>query len=195
MKAPSRVASRARRGLRTRVVGRVWRELQPLQSHLRAPSLRIHAVSSPISRQWVVCTQRPAFKASSAASATSAPTPPSSRSTVLPTRKRPNSTLARSAPSVLVNPGEARVLKRIVGKQRIAYVYKAQRPINGSKVRVIWGKVTRSHGQFTICLVQLQQHSFFLHATNRQLWGCPVQVPLEPSRSHFRRFLPSGVYP
>jgi large subunit ribosomal protein L35Ae len=30
--------------------------------------------------------------------------------------------------------------------KRIAYVYKAQRAIRGSKVRVIWGKVTRSHG-------------------------------------------------
>ena len=30
--------------------------------------------------------------------------------------------------------------------QRIAYVYTAQRPIKGSKVRIIWGKVTRSHG-------------------------------------------------
>jgi large subunit ribosomal protein L35Ae len=30
--------------------------------------------------------------------------------------------------------------------KRIAYVYRAQRAIRGSKVRVIWGKVTRSHG-------------------------------------------------
>jgi hypothetical protein len=30
--------------------------------------------------------------------------------------------------------------------QRIAYVYKAKREINGSRVRVIWGRVTRSHG-------------------------------------------------
>ncbi|KAL7008891.1 60S ribosomal protein L33B [Cystobasidiomycetes sp. EMM_F5] len=30
--------------------------------------------------------------------------------------------------------------------KRIAYVYKAQKAVNGSKVRVIWGKVTRSHG-------------------------------------------------
>lgn len=30
--------------------------------------------------------------------------------------------------------------------QRIAYVYTAQKEIGGSKVRIIWGKVTRSHG-------------------------------------------------
>jgi large subunit ribosomal protein L35Ae len=31
-------------------------------------------------------------------------------------------------------------------EQRIAYVYRAQRAIKGSKVRIIWGKVTRPHG-------------------------------------------------
>ena len=31
--------------------------------------------------------------------------------------------------------------------QRIAYVYKAQKAIDGSKVRIIWGKVTRAHGK------------------------------------------------
>jgi hypothetical protein len=30
--------------------------------------------------------------------------------------------------------------------QRIAYVYKAKREINGSRVRVIWGRISRSHG-------------------------------------------------
>ncbi|WAQ86189.1 hypothetical protein PtA15_6A821 [Puccinia triticina] len=30
--------------------------------------------------------------------------------------------------------------------KRIAYVYRAQRAIKGSKVRIIWGKVTRPHG-------------------------------------------------
>lgn len=31
-------------------------------------------------------------------------------------------------------------------KQRIAYVYKAKREINGSRVRVIWGRISRPHG-------------------------------------------------
>jgi large subunit ribosomal protein L35Ae len=30
--------------------------------------------------------------------------------------------------------------------KRVAYVYKGIRKINGTNVRVIWGKVTRSHG-------------------------------------------------
>ncbi|WVQ75543.1 hypothetical protein IAR50_005170 [Cryptococcus sp. DSM 104548] len=30
--------------------------------------------------------------------------------------------------------------------KRVAYVYKAKREINGSKVRVIWGRISRSHG-------------------------------------------------
>jgi ribosomal protein L35AE/L33A len=30
--------------------------------------------------------------------------------------------------------------------QRVAYVYKAKREINGSRVRVIWGRISRPHG-------------------------------------------------
>ncbi|KAJ3315766.1 60S ribosomal protein L33A [Blyttiomyces sp. JEL0837] len=30
--------------------------------------------------------------------------------------------------------------------KRVAYVYRAAKEINGSKVRVIWGRVTRPHG-------------------------------------------------
>jgi len=30
--------------------------------------------------------------------------------------------------------------------KRVAYVYRAQRSVRGSKIRVIWGKVTRPHG-------------------------------------------------
>lgn len=38
--------------------------------------------------------------------------------------------------------------KFYLGK-RVAYVYRGSKPINGSKVRVLWGKVTRSHGPST----------------------------------------------
>ncbi|RKO92974.1 ribosomal protein L35A, partial [Blyttiomyces helicus] len=30
--------------------------------------------------------------------------------------------------------------------KRVAYVYRAKREIDGSRVRVIWGRVTRPHG-------------------------------------------------
>ena len=33
--------------------------------------------------------------------------------------------------------------------KRIAYVYRAKREIRGSKIRVLWGKVTRTHGKAT----------------------------------------------
>ncbi|KAI8991277.1 ribosomal protein L35A [Mycotypha africana] len=30
--------------------------------------------------------------------------------------------------------------------KRVAYVYRAQREVNGSKIRVIWGRIARAHG-------------------------------------------------
>ncbi|POR31615.1 60S ribosomal protein L33-A [Tolypocladium paradoxum] len=33
--------------------------------------------------------------------------------------------------------------------KKIAYVYRGQKEIRGSKIRVIWGKVTRPHGTFS----------------------------------------------
>jgi large subunit ribosomal protein L35Ae len=32
--------------------------------------------------------------------------------------------------------------------KRIAYVYRAKKEIRGTKIRVIWGKITRPHGMF-----------------------------------------------
>ncbi|KAK2591866.1 60S ribosomal protein L33B [Conoideocrella luteorostrata] len=32
--------------------------------------------------------------------------------------------------------------------KKVAYVYRGQKEIRGSKIRVIWGKVTRPHGKF-----------------------------------------------
>jgi hypothetical protein len=32
--------------------------------------------------------------------------------------------------------------------KRIAYVYRAKTEIRGTKIRVIWGKVTKTHGMF-----------------------------------------------
>jgi hypothetical protein len=31
--------------------------------------------------------------------------------------------------------------------KRVAYVYRAQKEVRGTKIRVIWGKVTRPHGR------------------------------------------------
>lgn len=30
--------------------------------------------------------------------------------------------------------------------KKVAYVYRAKREIRGSKIRVIWGKISRTHG-------------------------------------------------
>jgi large subunit ribosomal protein L35Ae len=30
--------------------------------------------------------------------------------------------------------------------KRVAYIYKAQKTVSGSKFRVVWGKITRAHG-------------------------------------------------
>ena len=32
--------------------------------------------------------------------------------------------------------------------KRIAYVYRGKREIRGTKIRVIWGKVRRTHGMY-----------------------------------------------
>ena len=30
--------------------------------------------------------------------------------------------------------------------KKVAYIYKAKTPVSGSKFRVVWGKIMRSHG-------------------------------------------------
>ena len=33
--------------------------------------------------------------------------------------------------------------------KKVAFVYRGQKEIRGTKIRVIWGKVTRPHGNYT----------------------------------------------
>ncbi|ODO01462.1 hypothetical protein I350_06282 [Cryptococcus amylolentus CBS 6273] len=53
---------------------------------------------------------------------------------------RPNQSLVQ-----VEGVDSAEAARAYLGK-RVAYVYKAKREINGSKVRVIWGRISRSHG-------------------------------------------------
>ncbi|GAA5850011.1 hypothetical protein JCM9279_004883 [Rhodotorula babjevae] len=42
--------------------------------------------------------------------------------------------------------------------KRIAYVYTAEKAIDGSKVRIIWGKVTRAHGKSGVVRAQFRRN-------------------------------------
>ena len=58
--------------------------------------------------------------------------------------------MTRKLPSILLDyshtlPGAKPHSSFYLGK-KVAFVYRAQREIRGSKIRVIWGKITRSHG-------------------------------------------------
>lgn len=61
--------------------------------------------------------------------------------------------------------------------QRIAYVYRAPTEVRGSKIRVIWGRVTRTHGNSGVV------RSKFRHNIPSQAFGAPVRVLLYPSNS------------
>ncbi|OCH96391.1 60S ribosomal protein L33-A-like protein [Obba rivulosa] len=59
--------------------------------------------------------------------------------------------------------------------KRVAYVYRARKEIRGSKVRVIWGRVTRSHGNSGVV------KSKFRSNIPPHAFGASVRIMLFPS--------------
>ncbi|KAJ3367690.1 hypothetical protein AMAG_09226 [Allomyces macrogynus ATCC 38327] len=87
----------------------------------------------------------------------------------------------------LRNQQTNQVLLRIEGVQtkedtdfylgkRVAYVYKAERAIKGSKVRVMWGRVARPHGNSGVVKVA------FKNTVPPKSFGARARVMLYPSR-------------
>ncbi|KAG6369086.1 ribosomal protein L35Ae-domain-containing protein [Boletus reticuloceps] len=59
--------------------------------------------------------------------------------------------------------------------KRVAYVYRAKREIQGSKIRVIWGRVTRPHGNSGVV------KSKFSSNLPPRAFGASVRIMLYPS--------------
>ncbi|KAI5786348.1 ribosomal protein L35A [Peziza echinospora] len=71
----------------------------------------------------------------------------------------------------VTSPSEAQFY---LGK-RVAFVYRAHKEIRGSKIRVIWGKVTRPHGNSGAVRAK------FVHNLPPKTFGASLRVMLYPS--------------
>ncbi|KAJ3094227.1 hypothetical protein HDU97_008336 [Phlyctochytrium planicorne] len=60
--------------------------------------------------------------------------------------------------------------------KKVAYVYRAKREVNGSRVRCIWGKVTRSHGTNGVVRAKFRSN------LPPRAFGAAARVMLYPSR-------------
>ncbi|KAL6941739.1 60S ribosomal protein L33A [Hanseniaspora osmophila] len=72
------------------------------------------------------------------------------------------------------NVGTPADAKFYLGK-RIAYVYRASKEVRGSKIRVIWGKVNRTHGNSGVV------RATFRSNLPAKTFGASVRIFLYPS--------------
>ncbi|KAK0632442.1 60S ribosomal protein L33-A [Podospora aff. communis PSN243] len=59
--------------------------------------------------------------------------------------------------------------------KKVAYVYRGQKEIRGTKIRVIWGKVTRPHGNSGVVRAK------FTNPLPSRSFGASVRIMLYPS--------------
>ena len=88
---------------------------------------------------------------------------------------------------VCVRSGKTFLDRVCSNRQRIAYIYKAPNETRGQKYRVIWGRVTRTHGNNGVV------RSKFRNNIPPAAFGASVRVLLYPSNSKLNEALALGV--